>query len=72
MKTELATANQLRTLRILQGIPKYELLHLAGEKGLCPKYYDTHCKRAAGLTVDFYRAEGLTSDAKWALNRYFV
>lgn len=71
MKTSERTALQVRTFKILKSIPKWELHHLASEKGLKLEHYNTHSKRAAGLTVEFYKEEGLTEGAKKIMNRAF-
>lgn len=71
MKTSERTALQVRTFKILKSIPKWELHHLAAEKGLSETHYNTHSKRAAGLTVDFYKEEGLTEGAKKVVGRAF-
>lgn len=71
MKTSEKTARQLRTFRIFKSLPKWDLHFISSELGLDLNHYDTHAKRAAGMTVYFYNSEGLTQMTSKIFNKVF-
>ena len=62
---------QIKIYRIYRRLPKGDLQFLANEAGLDLEHYNSHIKRAAGMTVFFYRSEGLTEAARKHINRAF-
>jgi hypothetical protein len=64
---------QLRTFRVYFSLAPSVLRHLSVEAGLDQAHYNNVAKRAAGLTVCFYKdaAEGLTPSVKLHLNSFF-
>ena len=70
MTTDTVQA-QIKTFRIYRSIPKYDLVHLANENGLEPERYNSHEKRAAGMTVITYQTVGLCEQTKKVITRPF-
>ncbi len=62
---------QTATFFAYSGMDPADLIHLSKEAGLDFSHYNDLKKLAAGMTVHFYRVEGLEPELRTLLNKHF-
>jgi hypothetical protein len=68
---KLTAQAQLETFYAFKRMHRNDLIHIAEQAGLEPTHYNTHEKRAAGVTVFYYRSVALFASTKKEINKPF-